>query len=191
MVWVVVALVLLALGGVAAALGYVGLVTGALTVDLGWGRRVQALGPLTVSIAATREEVFDVLAVPYLGRATRALREKVEVVERGSDMVLASHKTPVGRRLTAVTVETVRFARPDRIDFRLLRGPVPHVVESFVLSDESDSTTRLAYCGELGTDGWWLGARWGTLVARRWNAAVRSTFAAVKAEAERRSSRTH
>jgi hypothetical protein len=190
MVWVVVAVVLLALGGVA-MLGYLGLVTGALTVDLGWGRRVQALGPLTVSIAASRGEVFDVLAAPYLGRATRALREKVEVVERGTDMVLASHKTPVGRRLTAVTVETVRFSRPDRIDFRLLRGPVPHVVESFVLSDESDSTTRLAYSGELGTDGWWVGARWGDLVARQWNAAVRSTFAAVKAEAERRSSRPH
>jgi hypothetical protein len=189
MVWVVVAVVLLVLGGLAVVLGYVGLVTGAITVDLGWGRRVQPLGPLTVSIAAPRADVFDLLAQPYLGRATRALREKVEVLERGADMVLASHKTPVGRRLTAVTVETVRFSRPDRIDFRLLRGPVPHVVESFVLSDESDSTTQLAYSGELGTDGWRLGAGWGNLVARQWNAAVRSTFAAVKTEAERRSSR--
>jgi hypothetical protein len=190
MVWVALVVVLFVLG-VAVVLGYLGLVTGALTVDVGWGRRVHALGPLTVSIAAPRGEVFDLLAQPYLGRTTRSLREKVEVVERGADMVLASHKTPVGRRLTALTVETVRFSRPDRIDFRLLRGPVPHVVESFVLSDESDSTTRLAYSGELGTDGWWLGARWGSLVARQWNAAVRSTFAAVRAEAERRSSGPH
>ena len=184
-VWVVVAVVLIG-AGVAAVLTYVGVVTGALVIDVGWGRRLRALGPLTVSIAAARDDVFDLLAQPYLGPTTRALWEKVEVVERSADMVLARHKTPVGRRLTAVTVETVRFSRPERIDFRLLRGPIPHVVESFVLTEESESVTRLDYSGELGTDGWWLGARWGNLVARQWNATVSKTFASVKAEAERR-----
>jgi hypothetical protein len=33
--------------------------------------------------------------------------------------------------------------RPDRIDFRLLRGPVPHVVEYFQLTAEPDGTTRV------------------------------------------------
>jgi len=80
------------------------------------------------------------------------------VLERGSDLVLAAHRTPVGRRLTAVTVETVRFTPPERIDFRLLRGPVPHVVEYFELVDEPGGTTRVEYRGELGTDGWALGA---------------------------------
>jgi len=41
------------------------------------------------------------------------------------------------------------------------------------------------YRGELGTDGWAVGAWWGRLVARAWEAAVRSSLAAVKAEAER------
>jgi hypothetical protein len=59
-----------------------------------------------------------------------------------------------------VTVETVRFTRPERVDFRLVRGPVPHVVESFMLS-EHDAGTRLVYEGELGTDLWALGQRWG------------------------------
>jgi hypothetical protein len=80
MVWLVLAVVLVGLGA-ALVLGYLGLVTGALTVDVGWGRRVRALGPLTVSIAAARGDVFDLLAQPYLGRTTRALREKVEVCQ--------------------------------------------------------------------------------------------------------------
>ncbi len=58
-----------AAGGVAA--GYLGLVTGALPLDLGVGRRTRALGPHSVDIAAPRETVFEVIAQPYLGRATR------------------------------------------------------------------------------------------------------------------------
>jgi hypothetical protein len=101
-------------------------------------------------------------------------------------MVLAAHRTKVGRRLTTVTVETVRFTRPERIDFRLLRGPVPHVVESFRLTAGSDAGTVLEYYGELATDGWALGEWLGRLVARQWEATVAATLAAVKAEAERR-----
>ena len=56
--------------------------------------------------------------------------------------------------LVAQTVETVRFTRPERVDFRLVRGPVPHVVEAFVLTEAADgSGTRLAYDGEIGADG--------------------------------------
>jgi hypothetical protein len=82
-------------------------------------------------------------------------------------------------------VETVRFSRPGRIDFRLTRGPVPHVVEQFLLTT-AEGSTRLDYAGELGTDLWALGTRWGNLVAGPWEHTVRTTFAAVKAEAERR-----
>lgn len=168
-----------------AAAGYVGLVTGAVPVDLGVGRRTRPLGPQVIDIDAPRETVFDLIAQPYLGRPTRALQEKIRVLERGGDMVLAAHFTPVGRRLVAQTVETVRFTRPERVDFRLVRGPVPHVVEEFVLSPREDGT-RLEYRGELGTDLWAAGQRWGALVARQWERVVEDTFAQVKAEAERR-----
>lgn len=90
------------------------------------------------------------IAAPYLERTPRAMRDKLEVWERGRDMALAAHLTQAGR-LTATTVETVRFERPHRISFRLLRGPVPHVVEAFELH-ESDAGTEFAYSGELGTD---------------------------------------
>jgi len=183
--WLVVVAVVVLAAVAAAVAGYRALVTGALTVDTGWGRRVRPLGPLAVPIAAPRQQVYDLLTQPYLGRASRALQEKVQVLERGSDMVLAAHRTPAGRRLTAVTVETVRFTPPERIDFRLLRGPVPHVTEYFHLVHEPAGTTRVEYRGELGTDGWAVGAWWGRLVARAWEAAVWSSLAAVKAEAER------
>src|SRR3954452_19449252 len=106
------------------------LASGALTLDLGIGRRNRALGPVSSQIPADREIVFDVIAGPYLDRTPRALEGKLQVWERGTDMVLAAHYTPVKRGVTT-TVETVRFTRPQRIDFRLVRGPVPHVVESF------------------------------------------------------------
>lgn len=177
-----------AAGGIAAGAGaYLGLVTGAVPLDLGVGRRIRELGPLTIEIAAPRELVFAVVTAPYAERVPRALREKVEVLERGSDMVLAAHFTPITAGLTATTVETVRFSHPERIDFRLVRGPVPHVVETFDLQ-AAGTGTRLSYTGELGTDLWGLGRRWGDLVALRWQQAVAASFDTVKTEAERRAS---
>lgn len=177
-----------ALGGGAVA-GYLGLVTGALPLDVGVGRRTRALGPQVVDIQAPREVVFDVVAQPYLGRSTRAMREKVRVLERGSDMALAAHYTPLGGgRFTAVTVETVRFTQPERVDFRLVRGPVPYVVESFTLT-ERPTGSRLVYEGELGTDLWRAGAWWGGKVAGPWERTVAASLASVKEEAERRARR--
>jgi hypothetical protein len=174
----------LALTGVG-ALGYKLTVEGSLTLDTGWGRRMRALGCPAVDVLAPRDVVFDVLAAPYGERRPRALAEKVEVLERGSDMVLAAHRTQLGGGRVATTVETVRFTRPARIDFRLVRGPVPHVAESFLLTDREDGT-RIEYRGELGTDLWGAGQWWGDRVAAVWEATVLASLAAAKQEAERR-----
>jgi hypothetical protein len=168
--------------------GYLGLVSGALPADLGVGRRTRQLGPLEIVVAAPREVVFDVAEEPYLPRTTRAMQAKVQVLDRGSDMVLAAHRTPLRGPLVATTTETVRFTRPTRIDFRLVRGPVPHVVESFELM-EWDRGTRLVYTGELGTDLGWLGQRWADVVARSWERVVADSLDAIKQEAERRAGR--
>jgi hypothetical protein len=149
--------------GVAAA-GYAGLVTGACPLDLGVGRRTRPLGPRRVDVTAPPEVVFDVIAEPYLGRTPRALAGKLRVLERGGGMVLAAHCTPLGGRLglVAQTVETVRVTQPDRVDFRLVRGPAPYVVEAFVLTEQPDGAgTRLAWQGELAADLWRLGQWWG------------------------------
>jgi hypothetical protein len=181
---------MLAAGGAAVATGgslYALLVRGALTLDLRIGRSLQPLGPITVRIAAPRPVVFDVIAAPYVERSLHALEQKLRVLERGRDMVLAEHFTPVGP-LVATTLETVRFERPTSVHFRLARGPVPHVVERFELR-ELEGATELVYEGELGTDLWALGRLWGRRVARRWEDAVRSSLATVKAESERRAAR--
>jgi hypothetical protein len=169
-----------------AAATYVGLVTGAVPADFGVGRRLRPLGPEAVDIAAPRELVFDIVAEPYLHRQTRAAAEKITIFERGADMVLAAHRTPVhGGRLTATTIETVRFERPHAVHFRLVRGPVPYITEQFILT-ESDGITRLAYDGQLGTDLWALGSWWGRVVASTWERTVAASLAMIKAESERR-----
>jgi len=172
----------------ASAAAYLGLVSGAVPIDLGVGRRARPLGPLTLQIAAPRETVFAVIRTSYDVRQTKAMQAKVTVLERGDDMVLAAHYTPIRGRLRATTVETVRFTPPERVDFRLVRGPVPHVVETFWLHETGDGT-RLSYEGELGTDLWGLGRRWGDVVAARWLTAVEESFVAVKTESERRAGR--
>lgn len=163
------------------------LARGSLSVDVGVGRRYRPLGPVTVRIAAPRDVVFDVVSAPYLGKTPRALRAKVEVLERGEDMVLAAHHTRA-YGLTATTVETVRLERPERVHFRLVRGPVPHVVETFVLAEVGDDT-ELVYSGELGADLWALGRLWGAAVARTWEATVAASLDSIRAEAERRAKR--
>jgi hypothetical protein len=136
-------------------------------------------------IAAPPDVVFDVIAGPYLGRTPRALRSKLEVWERGSDLAVAAHFTRVRPGLRATTVEAVRFERPHRVSFRLLRGPVPNLAESFELRPEGTGTS-LRWRGELGTDLWAVGRVWGTRVARVWERAVRESLETIAAEAERR-----
>lgn len=175
-----------AAGGLA-GLGYYLVVTGKLTIDTGWGRRVRPLGPFGVEIAAPAATVFDVIAAPYLGRTPRAMSGRLQVLQRGADMVLAEHYTPVHNgRLTAATLETVTFDRPHRIAFRLVRGPVPQITEEFALT-EDDGVTQLDYSGELGTDFGIAGQWWADRVATAWEAAVRSSFTGIRTEAERRS----
>lgn len=176
---------LAAVAGGGAASAYWLIVRGALTLDTGIGRGTRPLGPMTVHIAAPRPVVFDVAAAPYLGHTPRAMAAKLEVLERGSDMVLAAHHTPVFKNLTATTVETVRFTSPERIDFRLVRGPVPAVAETFALAEAPDGT-RLSYTGTLETDFWAAGRWWGERVARHWEATVTQSLQSIKAEAERR-----
>jgi hypothetical protein len=174
-----------AAGGLA-GLGYYLVVSGKLTIDTGWGRRVRPLGPFGVQIAAPPATVFDVIAGPYLERTPRAMSGKLQVLQRGSDMVLAEHYTPVHHgRLTAATLETITFERPNRIAFRLVRGPVPHITEEFILTGHH-GTTRLEYSGELGTDFAAAGQWWAGRVAAAWEAAVHSSFTSIQTEAERR-----
>jgi hypothetical protein len=145
---------------------------------------VRTLGPIVRTIAAPRGTVYDVIAEPYLGRTPHAMQAELQVWERGTDMALAAHMTNVGR-LTTITLETVRFERPHRVSFRLVRGPVPHVSETYELS-EAPGGTEFSYVGELGADLWCLGEWWAARVARHWERAVAVSLTKIQAEAERR-----
>lgn len=134
-------------------------------------------------IGAPPDVVFDVVAGPYM-RTPRAMADKLRVWERGEDMVLAEHLTSNGP-VTTSTLEMVHFERPKRIHFRLVRGPVPHIAESFELRPHNKGTSFL-YSGELGTDLWWLGSRWGDFVAKSWERVVAGSIDEIRAESERR-----
>jgi len=163
-------------------------VRGALTLDTGVGRRVRPLGPIKAEIAAEPETVFDVIAAPYLGRTPHAMEGKLRVLERGSDMVLAEHFTDVGRGRKAVTVETVRFERPHTVTFRLVRGPVPLVTETFDLQP-TDGGSTFTYTGEIGADFGAAGAWWADRVAEKWERTVEASVASITQEAERLASK--
>ena len=177
-----------ALAGTLLATGAALVARAGLTLDIGIGRRIRPLGPIALEIAAPPEFVFDVIAAPYRGRTPRAMRTKLTVIERGTDLVLAAHYTRVAPGLTVTTVETVRFEPPHHICFRLVKGPVPHVLERFELRP-TDSGTAIEYRGELGTDLWALGAAWGAIVAPSWQQTVASSLEAIRTEAERLAAR--
>lgn len=177
-----------AVGVVAGWWVYRRLLAGDLVLDLAVGRTIRPLGPLDARIEAPRELVFEVIAAPYLSSPPSSVAEKITVLERSEEMVLAAHRTAVGSCMVATTVETVRFERPAAVHFRLVRGPVPHVVERFELREDGEGT-HFHYEGELGADLWALGRWWGGLVARRWEQAVRGSVAEITRIAELRAAR--
>jgi hypothetical protein len=140
---------------------FLALAMGRLHLDLGFGRSLHQLGPITVTIRASRELVFEMIAAPYLGRSPAAA-SGIEVLARSESLVVARHHTRV-HFYTAQTTETVDFAPPSRIGFRHLTGPVPHALEEFVL-ESTDAGTELRYHGELGIDFYFLGR----IAARHW-----------------------
>jgi uncharacterized protein YndB with AHSA1/START domain len=176
--------------GVLAAL-LVGLIAGAflllamgrMHLDLGWGRSIHPLGPITVAIDAPREIVFEIIAAPYLGRVRVP---EIDVLARDRRLAVAAHHTKV-HFYTARTVEVIELEPPSRVGFRHITGPVPHAVEEFVLTGDGDRS-ELRYSGEIGIDFFILGRvagrRW---VRPQWEATVREHLDDVKERAERRS----
>jgi hypothetical protein len=170
-------------GGVVTFLSW--LARGRLTLDADLGRSFHRLGPVSVWIDAPRELVFEHLSAPYLGRTPREVAATLEVIERGSDMVVARHFSKVAF-YTSETVESVRFEAPERISFRHLRGPVPHAVEAFELVERNEGT-ELVYTGELGIDFWVLGKLAGRYwVTPTWLGIVHDHLDEVKTAAEAR-----
>ena len=158
------------------------LAMGRLHLDLGWGRSVHQLGPIAIQIEAPRELVFEIVAAPYLGRASPS---DIDLLAGDERLAVAIHHTQV-HFYTARTVELIELDPPSRVEFRHITGPVPHAVEEFTLSD-LDGQSELRYEGEIGIDFFVLGR----LAARhwvrpQWEGAVRRHLEDVKQGAEER-----
>jgi hypothetical protein len=174
---------LVAGGGVIAGyLVFRGLLSGAVSLDLGIGRTTHPLGPRSIHISAPPEVVFDVMAQPYLGSGAGS-GDGVRLLAATSEMVLAAHRIPLPDGRVAGTVETVTFTRPERIEFQLVRGPVAHAAETYRLSPR-EAATHVEYTGVVSADLWALGRLWSRLVVQRWEAVVGEFLETVKAEAE-------
>jgi hypothetical protein len=129
--------------------------------------------------------VFDVIAGPYVGRTPRVMRDKLEVWERSSDMALAAHMTVTGR-LTTTTVETGRSSARTTSPFRLLRGPVPRVAETYQLRPV-DGGTGFTYARRVWVRACGRSAAGGAIASPRpWGRAVAGSLESIAAEAERR-----
>jgi hypothetical protein len=162
------------------------LAMGRLCLDLGWGRSVHQLGPITVRIAAPQDQVFETIRAPYASRTPR--HSPIEVLARGDGLAIAAHYTKV-HFYTARTVEVIEFEPPRRVAFRHLLGPVPHAVEEFVIS-EADGVTEVRYGGEIGIDFFALGRIAGRYWVRpQWERTVRDHLEDLKRRVERQAGR--
>ena len=172
--------------GATAAVGYRLLVQGGLTVDTGWGRTVRPLGPIALDIAAPPDLVFATCSQSHISGGRRGPWPASSRWSSAGRTWSSPPTTPIRRGLVATTLETVRFQRPHRIDFRLVAAR-PVRGRAFP-ADPGSGRHSLEYGGELGADFWLVGRWWGDRVATKW-AVVRATFDTVKAEAERRVTR--
>ncbi|MGH2955974.1 MAG: SRPBCC family protein [Solirubrobacterales bacterium] len=178
--WIAVAVLALLLLLMAAG-SFLLLAMGRMHLDLGWGRSLHELGPITLQIAAPRDLVFEMISAPYLGRAPEGA--EIDVIARDRSLVVAAHLTKV-HFYEARTVEAVQFEPPARVVFKHLTGPVPHAVEEFVL-EENGEGTRLRYGGEVGIDFFLLGRLAGRYwVRRQWEGAVREHLEDLRRRAE-------
>jgi hypothetical protein len=98
-----------------AAAGYVLVVRGVVTLDLGLGRRVRPLGPIRLEVAASPETLFDVIAGPYLAKTPRAMRSKLQLGQLWGQLVARTWERAVQRSLDVAHAEPQRRAgQPSR-----------------------------------------------------------------------------
>ncbi len=144
------------------------------------------LPSLSLPIRARLELVFQLIAAVGQGPDARHAR----VQERPApDRLIVEFTTRVLGR-TVRTLEEVRLHPPDRITYRLLRGPLPEVEEEFRL-EASDPGVILRYAGTYRPHDPWPRALFDRLVVPRiYRAAVCRSMEQIKRAAEERQSKS-
>jgi len=137
---------------------------------------------LSVSIHARRELVFQLIAA--VGQGPDAAHARV--LERpAADRLIVEFTTRVLGR-TVKTLEEVGLHPPDRISYRLLRGPLPDVEEEFRLEPHEPGVV-LSYSGTYQPNRGWLRALFDQMVVPPlYRRAVRQSMEQIKRAAEER-----
>lgn len=126
------------------------------------------LPQLQVHIKADQRLVFQLLSAIGQGQMP-GTEGSSKVLEQKGDSLVAEFITPVKTLMGQKryrTVEEVTLYPSERITFRALEGPLPHMREEFRLEGE-EGCTDLYYTGELGVGYWVFGWIIGRFYVRR------------------------
>ncbi len=144
----------------------------------------EPIHPVRIDINAPRELVFE-MAAAVGGSLPDGPPHASELIRRDGNVLVVRFSAPAPFRFFGF-LEEVTLRAPMRIDYRVLEGPLDHVVEWLDL-DEVGGVTTVTYAGEVGHR-IPLVARFIAVPAYRWY--MRRTLSALKAAAERRAARS-
>lgn len=144
----------------------------------------ELIRPVRVDINAPRELVFE-MAAAVGGSLPDGPPHASELIRRDGNVLVVRFSAPAPFRFFGF-LEEVTLSAPERIDYRVLEGPLDHVVEWLDFS-EAHGVTAVTYAGEVRH---WIPfvARFVAAPAYRWY--MRRTLSALKAAAEQRAVRS-
>jgi hypothetical protein len=150
------------------------------------------VGPIVAEIDAPVDLVFQMLAA--IGQGPVRPGESAEVLRRNGDELVCNFVTtvrlPLGRARQVRTLEAVRLAPPDRIEYEHLDGPVRGLRESIVMESLGPRRTRLVYRGTYRPTGPLAGHAFRLVSRSVIERAVADHFDELRDRAERRAGRS-
>ncbi|MDQ6883931.1 MAG: SRPBCC family protein [Candidatus Dormibacteraeota bacterium] len=145
-------------------------------------RGAVSLPSLALPIKAQPALVFQLIAA--VGQGPDAAHARV--IERPSaNRAIVEFTTRVAGR-TVKTLEEVGFHTPDRITYRLLKGPLPAVDEEFRMEPDGDNTILRYRATFVPHAPWWRAAFDRAIVPWIYRKAVTSSMHQIKQAAEER-----
>lgn len=151
--------------------------------------RAAALRDRSITIEAPRPLVFE-MAAAVGGMLPGAPRHESQLVSRDDDTMIVRYRVPAGP-WTLELLEEVRLAAPDAIHFRVLQGPLAHVIETLEFVALTPRRTVVRYSGEVADDRPVIGSLLARYVAvPSYDRFMRRSLGALKVAAELRASRS-
>ncbi len=151
--------------------------------------RTYRLRERSVLIHAPRQLVFE-MASAVGGDLPGGPAHDSRLLEHDGNRQLVTYRVPVGRWAFEL-LEEVRLTPPERIEYRVVRGPLSRVTETLEFVTRDPASTLVSYTGSVGDDRPVVGPMLARLVAvSAYDRFMRRSLAALKSAAERRASRS-